>query len=216
MTPLKHLSHAVGAFIFLPMIGQAAMLAVNNIDPGTTSVVDSIANTVTTSYTQTGDLDGLSDVPDTLTFDIVATYSNGGTASVSNVNYGDINPTNTVSFALTNVVYTRGNNYTNNVFSSDITAVGHFGSNNGTREFTVGNAPNTAIVIQPRFNVIDFAALGVDPVVTLDVGNNTVTFRDVDVLFDLDMSTVAIPEPSRVLLSVLGLAEITLRRRRLS
>jgi len=188
-------------------------LSQTDTSTNTASVVDTIANTVTTSYSYSSDYDGLGG-NDTLSFDVVATFTgstSGAQIGVTNnaVNYV-ISPGQTITYTLMNLNYTRANGLSSSALFNGFyeisvggSVVGDFTSNASGGSYTGITGTGNSITFNTPHPVLD---LTLDPLATGDK-----FFRRPDASFTLETT---IPEPSSICLLALGSLTLLTRRQR--
>ena len=188
-------------------------LSQTDTSTNTASVVDTIANTVTTSYSYSSDYDGLGG-NDTLSFDVVATFTgstSGAQIGVTNnaVNYV-ISPGQTITYTLMNLNYTRANGLSSSALVNGFyeisvggSVVGDFTSNASRGSYTGITGTGNSITFNMPHPVLD---LTLDPLATGDK-----FFRRPDARFTLETT---IPEPGSIGLLALGSLTLLARRQR--
>ncbi len=202
-----------GAATFTTVNLMLLELSQTDTADSTASVVDTIANTVTTSYSFSSDYDGLGG-NDTLSFDVVATFSgtpDGAQIGVTPnaVNYV-ISPGQTITYTLANLTYTRANGLSNSVLFDGFfeisvggSVVGDFTSNASGGSYTGISGTGNEITFNTSYPVLD---LTLDPTA---VGDKF--FRRPDASFTLETT---IPEPTSIGLLALGGFALLARRQR--
>lgn len=190
----------------------------------TASVIDFVADTITTSYTFVSDYDGQGG-DDTLSFDVIATYSSTtdgaqfgvGTALNYNIGLGQ-----TITFSIDNLLYTRANGLSNSVIFNGFYEVSVGGPLSGnfssitTGDTYLGLAGTlNAITLNTYHSSLDltldtlFDLSALDPNVALISGSKVL--RRPDANFSLENT---IPEPTTAtLLGVVALVLLSFRHR---
>lgn len=182
-------------------------------------VLDTVNDTITTSYTFMSDYDGQGGL-DTLSFDVVATFSgptNGAEYSTPNnpsdaANYV-IYTGHKITFSLTNLIYTRANGFPNNaIFNGfyEISVGGNLegsytSTNTGTVEYGPFAGTGNSITFLDSYPSLDLT-------LSSDVDGFKV-FRRPDASFSLETT---IPEPRTAALLGVGVLALLSRRHRKS
>ncbi|MFC5049587.1 PEP-CTERM sorting domain-containing protein [Rubritalea spongiae] len=184
------------------------------------------------TITGTGDLDGLGLVDDTFTAVLRLSAVSGsdygvtvtdeltlGVTDVTNLDPAAVNrigkaqaDTETFIFSIDSTTYTRGEGYTNDVTFNGFDEITTYGSETGQQGYT-GTGASAVAWSGARGTNIDLG--GVQTAYLTNIGGaGTQTYRLLDFSFDLDNSTVAVPEPSSMALLGFGAITLIARRRR--
>ena len=230
--------------VLAPALHAAVTANFVNVDNNTTSasgytVVTALdGNDLIHSYTRTGNLDGLAGSDDTFSFDIRVEIFQGSTFSGTNVIAGDVTVGSTAQaltldlssihlggispalgddetfvFSIENIDYSRGEGFTETVTFNGFTGIRTFGTaGTDDRSFVIGTTGVTSALYSSGSD-LSFAGQETLYLTRLS-GPGVTNFRDLDFSFDLDDSTVLIPEPSSTALLGLGSLAVLLRRRR--
>ncbi|MGJ8656616.1 MAG: PEP-CTERM sorting domain-containing protein [Akkermansiaceae bacterium] len=227
------------AFATLSMSANAATISILNMSAEDTLTQNSVAKTEsgfdvtvsalvdgarTFSFTQTGDLDGGS-IDDTLSFNLVyeaytgstfdgtdVTLGTASTPNVNNVNWhnNEFTSGNTLSLAVTDIVYTDGEGDETLSFDgfTAINPTNYSSAVAGDVDYYVGLLGATTITGDPTFTA-NLTSSGTGPLY-FTASDGPVRLRNLDFQFE----TSPIPEPSSTALLGLGFAAFALRRRR--
>ncbi|MFC5051811.1 PEP-CTERM sorting domain-containing protein [Rubritalea spongiae] len=180
------------------------------------------------TWTKTGDLDGLGNAADTLSFNLRSSaytgssfdgtdlslgtafdYSVGGTVTTpADQHFGpdyDLDTNQSFQLSIENIVYTSGDGGPETAVFNGFSAISVYANPAGAQTFYVGTTG--AEVLTP--SGVD---LGFSPVDVLTVTStvNAKRLRDLDFSFEV----AAVPEPSSVALLGIGFGALALRRRR--
>ena len=232
------------ATLALANLSNAATISVVNLRPGdtgnggfsvsnTTSSAPGIVRTI--SFTQTGDLDGGLGGNDTLSFDLVETYYTGSTFSAGDVtlggqanvagngnNFGNNNIGNlsTLTFEITNVVYTSAESTVDFSGFTEIRKVNSAPAPTNGEDITfyVGETGATTVLLTVNNSNQDFdlTSNSDNTLLTLTTDYSSLASGGLIRLRELDFAfeTSLIPEPSSTALLGLGGLALLLRRRR--
>ncbi len=222
---------AIGIVAALSVSANAALITVENMDSDSVSISGftvssaTVGNTVTYSFTQTGDLDGQANVDDTLSFQLISEFYTGSSFDGTDVTLGATQVTpqtdgnwentfkagNTYRWEVDNISYTDGEDDETLAFGgfTAINTIGYAGTAAGNYDFYVGLLGATTITGVPSFTA-DLTSGGTSSIVYFTGATDAVRLRDLDFQFE----TTAIPEPATLgLVVAAGVSALFIRRR---
>ena len=222
------------------MIGttQAASVIIGNWDSNNTSShanftisVAADGNDWVYSWTRTGNLDGLGNTADTLSFDLRSSaftgssfdtvsgdltlgtshdYTLGGTVTTPGQHFGpggDVDNNQSFQLSIENIVYTSGDGGSETAVFNGFSGISVYANPGGNNTYYFGTTG--AEVLVPAASPVSFTTTDVLTVTSAQAGER---FRDTD--FSFEVEVVPIPEPSSAALLGIGLGAFVLRRRR--